>query len=776
MARDELAQHEHKPIHELDLSMPDDLLDFVDQAWETGKARKQVMESCWALRIAHVLGFQWLQLDTNGQNTSWSGIDPMTDEDDEATSARITVNMLMGYVQDTVSKWSDGRIGWTSIPATDTSDDQDRATHHDRLCRFLWRHLDMASKWNSALHWVALCHNAFLQCGWDPESGSEIAVEPEDYLPADEAQGQDTDRVAAMLQQFQLGEGAAHLFDRRTGASKVFEGDNYAAVVSPFEIIPDPHTTCGLRGCQWVLRSRRRTLTYLLERYPNKEGEIEGVVGGQDGEYEVYPDQWLTRSALGLGEDDDDEATPAETAIVHELWHRPTSKYRDGIHAVVCQGEILHWGRNPYRSLPFVHFKEFDVPGMFWASGNLTQAIPIQEAINAMYSSIIDVMARTGNPWYAIAKDGRFRTDLFTAMAGTVVPCRDPQRDIKEFLPKDIPPSWSNLIDSFLRSLQQIFGTFDVSQGKETNQATSGRAINLLQQANQQRMGSVIQNFQGGLQDFAKKQLTIAGQNWEQERQIWVEGEHGERVYHTVAGGDLLGPDAGHAGQFDFDIEVEIQTKPNIAALMEMVEFLTKAGFLDPEDEDDRRFVLGMLDFGGKRFSFDRHALDRSKASEENQMIATGQIQLVSPMPEVLPPMIEPRLLAYGDHDRSHLEEHLRFTTTKDYERAVQANPMVRAVLMHHVQETHMQMAHKAITPQMAIRRAIQEMIPTPNPGQPIGTAAGPGPGANGNGNRKQPRRPDRGPQPREQGADAPQGRGQQGRDNQRAQRATRVT
>ncbi len=722
-----------KPLHELDLNDESDLKDFVGRLWSNGKAEKAALEGQWSQNLAHMNGDQWLYYDRTKREFLHQGVS----NDETPGRVRLAINFLRGFVESRVARLTKGRVTWNVIPSTDDQDDRDRSQHQSRVLKFLWRDLDMPRKWVDANFWVAVCHNCFLQSGWDTEAGSGLPVGPQDVsstLQGKTMSGEDENRIHQFAQEvasqgelnlgpkqpsnaprgepLPFGQEEIAQFLQEIGADTsmlgadgqsvdVFDGSNTADIVPPFELIPDPSAK-QLSDCDYVLRTRRRTMSYLLGRYPEHKAEIERLTpGSDDSGHDVYPadfyDSLESLGEVGKGSD----GSMAETVLVHEFWHKSTSLYPQGIHAVVVDDLVLLQAENEYGDLPFVHLEEVPNPGRFWASGSFTDAVQPQLAFNTDISQLIEIMEQTCYPGVLSVKGAGLNLDTYVAEAGVINEVNSVDA-VKFYSPPPIPSYPERLLEIYLDSLQRIFGDFDVSLGKPSSQASSGRAINLLAEANERRSGPVLDRLQTALAEFGEQQLRIAAHNWSTERTVWVVGDTGEREYRTVAGADLLGPDAGTQGLINFDVEVAIERRRSLALVMDQLEALLNWGVLHPQQH--RQQILDAMQFEGTQLGgWDLNSSDRAKAGQENQMMVMGI----------------PAQLSFGDDTNTHLESHLAFMRSTDYDDAIQENPQIAQLFQQHIAETYRQEATKQIMPSVIGQQVMAEMMAQAGLAQP---------------------------------------------------------
>ena len=669
-----------RPLHELDLRDDGDLTDFVKRLWRSGKEAKREHENRWAEQLAHMVGDQWLYYDPDARSIFHGNA-----EDDAPRRVRLSLNFLQGLVEARVARLSQGKITWTAIPSTDDEDDRDRSEHHSRVVKFLWRDLGMASKWVEAMFWVSVCHDCFLQSGWDPDAGSG--------LPLGGAEADGIPDKNSPVGQLAAQSGVDTQQQGWSDNLHVFQGANAADVVSPFEVIPDPDA-CSLDHCRFILRSRRRSLTSLIERYSQHADAIKNLSKtGPENEFDLYPSIYFDGALPGSQGSEQADTGLGKPLIVHELWHVPTETYPDGIRAVVCHNLVLYSGPNPYKQLPFVHLQEVPSPGCFWGTGAFRQADQVQTAINSLVSQEVEIMETTCFPMWLVDVACGFRWDDWVCEPGAVNEVNN-LPGFKQLDPPRVPAYVDKLLDTYLDALEKIFGEYDVSRGQPSSQATSGRAISLLHEANERRIGPILERHQVALAAFGVQQLQIAAENWDEERTISVVGDTGERDYQAVSGRDLVGPNAQSGGLIPFDLEVAISRRRSVALVMEQLEFAIQHGVLDPRQHQQQ--ILDALHFeGATRGPWDLAAPSRSKASQENDALLAGQ----------------PVETSFGDDDEQHIEGHSQAMITTQFDRAVGQNPMVRDGFRSHIAAHQRQAATKVVLPEVLTQLVQAEMM-----------------------------------------------------------------
>lgn len=82
-------------------------------------------------------------------------------------------------------------------------------------------------------------------------------------------------------------------------------------------------------------------------------------------------------------------------------------------------GLILEDKGLPYEDgkFPFVHGKDYDVPGQFWGEGEVSQLLSPQQSMNELNNAILDNAKSTANmPWIIDKQAGIPKAPLQTAL------------------------------------------------------------------------------------------------------------------------------------------------------------------------------------------------------------------------------------------------------------------------------------------------------------------------------------------------------------------------
>lgn len=431
------------------------------------------------------------------------------------------------------------------------ADSSDRAHHAaksaERLLSHLWRELGTTLKIHALAKWMIITGTAFLKVYWDPRAG--------DRLPG----------------------------------TNLFTGEVAHAVLSPFELYPEPGAR-SLDQARWVIHASARTREWVRHQY------------GLD----LQPEKTTTFPGA---------APPgAELVTVLEYWERPTRDHPDGRVITVAGGRVLDEKPNPYdhRDFPFVQFDYIKVPGSFFARGAVADMIPLQREYNKGRSQVLEVRNLMSQPQWLIP-DGSIDPETITSEPGLRLPYnpnmgkpeRVPGPELPEYVTEDIQRS--------KRDMDTISGIGEISQSQWPLQVSSGLAIAILREQEDLRFRPVVKRFERQLARAGALTLRVARQFYTETRTIRVLGGDGRYDIYRLTAKDLEGP-------YDVVVQPESVLPESRLAKQTYLLELWKNKIIT-----DRHQILQLLEFGQYQPVPDETELDRRHAGREHVRLLTGR-------------------------------------------------------------------------------------------------------------------------------------------------------
>lgn len=167
--------------------------------------------------------------------------------------------------------------------------------------------------------------------------------------------------------------GEIYEINEETG-TPVYEGDVEFRNLSPFDVVFDMSKDTA-HGHDWVLCRTFKNKFDLAAKYPEQADRIKGLQTKSD----------IFRYRMDLMAYDDTDDIP-----VYEFYHKKTEAMQEGRYLLFLESDIILLDTGmPYRSLPVYRISPSDILGTPYGYTPLFDILPIQDAINSLYSTIL---------------------------------------------------------------------------------------------------------------------------------------------------------------------------------------------------------------------------------------------------------------------------------------------------------------------------------------------------------------------------------------------------
>lgn len=497
----------------------------------------------------------------------------------------------------------------TVVPNTNEDEDVKSAKVGSKVLQYFWRTQRMKRKRRELAGWIYATGNGFLDDRWNGKLGPTS-------------------------------------LDPKSG-KLVYLGDVDAGIWSPFEIVL-PVVFLGdtdLHRMPWLIKAKWRTLDYIRGLY--KKGAA--VVS------EAFP-QPLMGSDLISGRVGT-AGGKIEGATLIEFYHQPCTSYPNGLMISAANGVVLQKEDYPYNYYNLEHFKDIDIPGVFWGRGTLTEAVPLQVRWNKTQNSV--------DEYNQIAAKGKLLTPKGSNLEiapddthGEIVTYKPVMGHKPEWLTmKGLPPSMELTMQTVKISLEDLYSSHEVSRGTNKSDIRSGDMVSLLLE--QDAFGKISSHaiFEEGLEAWGSRILKRFQDGYETDRMIKVVGRDNEYEVFAFKGSDL---------RDNTDVAVKRQSSlPDSRVLrnQEVMNRFSQGLYGDPGDPEVRRHVMSMLDDAIVDDMYSDTKLDEAYARYENQTLISGQVTDI-------------KVNQYDNH-AIHMQEHNHFRKTLDYQKIKLTNPKV---------------------------------------------------------------------------------------------------
>ena len=463
----------------------------------------------------------------------------------------------------------------------------------------------------------------------------------------------------------------------------VKQGDVSVEVRSPFQMFIDPLAE-RFDEAEWMIEQSVRSKEYVKRRWdfdaeadtPANPGLIEARLGG------------AIQSSSGY-----------KGVRINEFWAKPSAEFPNGRRVVWVKDKILFEDKNPYDSCPYVMFKGIEVPGRVWPTSIAEQLRGPQTELNKIKSQIAENRNRVGNPTVLASKQSIADPNAFeSAMAqpGGVFYYDDnngPNAAPAYLQAPQLPGYVINELQQVESAIQEISGQHEITSGSVPSGVTAASAINLLQEADDTRLGPAIADMETGLARVGQKILDLVGKFYSDSRTIRIAGEDATwRVFDFR--GSMLRDNTHVVVQTGSAFPQSKAAKQ--AALQELLTFFVQSG--QPLQGKNLARFLKDWDVGGLERLVDELGEDEQQVNRENQKLGKGLMLQINSF----------------DDDQAHISGHQDFMKTAAFD---QMSPMVKQVFEAHVAQ-HQQRADAKQQEQLQQQMAMSQNGGPSNGGQ----------------------------------------------------------
>jgi len=550
----------------------------------------------WYRNIAFYMGFQWLDLLPG--NTNFLTLPHMP-----TWKVKLVVNLVMPTLRTEAAKILRINPYIATVPSSDTEEARQSSRMATRIMDGKYHDDNFQRKLYNLVMWMLNCGSSYLWTLWDPTAGRAWSDQIKN--PA-------------------TGELITHQF---------FSGDVIDEVTGPFEVFKEPQGPEEFEDHRRIQRVRLLEVDFIKDKW--------GVTVPP--ETIDHQSQFRNRLAslahlhqFGLLTSSSNHFNNRRMVLVKEEFHLPSGKHPNGLHAmwgndhVIVDPEPLDYWLRGRRALPVSQYDHITVPGRSNGMSNTEQIGPLNVQYNKLNSMALENANLLSRPKIK-APQGSLDDDSWTDQPGEVVEYR-PIGGLgpEPVTPPQMPAYFFQLMDSMPGKISDVSGIQDVSRGKLPRRATSGKAIDLLQDADDTRMGLTVRNFGSSLERSMTIKLEVMKRKYREERLIKKVGRaHGVEVLRFKAS-DLKDADT---------VRVLMQPALSRGAKIQIGLKLGESKIISPDK------ALKIMELGDLNIAFDEDSDQQEFARMENFAMSRGEV-------------IEPS--SYEPHD-VHIQEHEGF-------------------------------------------------------------------------------------------------------------------
>lgn len=493
------------------------------------------------------------------------------------------------------------------IPATTDDEDIRAAKLGDKVIKSWWQSQKMRKKIRQLAGWIYSTGNGFLFDRWNPKIGPT-----------------------------QLNE----------QGTLVYAGDAEVGVRSPFEVVvpTSQFSSSELHDMPWMIEVSYMPIETIQqnwdkghlvkpESFPSSQIDLNGILGNIGGH---------TQTAF-------------QGAFVKRMSMKPCKDFPEGLYLIGANGVVLGKETYPFLHYHLEHFKDIDLPGMFWATSKVEQAIGLQKTWNRIISSVDEFNRVCAKGKLLVPRGANLEADPDDTHGQRLsyTPVLGHKPDWMN------PPQMSQTavlgLEATDKSLQDLFSQHEVTEGTNRSDIRSGLMVGLLRE--QDAHGAIPTHavFEESLEAVMSRVLKRIQAGYTSERMLKIRGDDGDFEVVAFQGADLSS---------NTDVMVKRDSSlPDSRTAREAQIFERFQGGLygSVEDPKVRLKVARLLDDAIVDDIHSMMKLDQKYARWENQKLITGDGSdyLVN---------------LYDDHG-IHIEEHTAFMKSLRFQKIKGDNP-----------------------------------------------------------------------------------------------------
>lgn len=472
------------------------------------------------------------------------------------------------------------------------------------------------------------------------------------------------------------------------------EGDIKTTCLTIAEVATEPGTKDIERACWWV---KAQALP------PDEVKKQYGLTTAPPANAAAA----LTPTQSRLAKNQSGEM-PLNLTLVLTYYERPNNDNKTGTVATVV-GEKIVDGPHPW-PFPFkdrlnlVCARETVIEGRWTGHTVVSDAVPIQTALNHAWTSILEHLKQAGNARLQNNSMERQNAENWSDEAGEFI-FHDGDEAWQWVSPPPMPDWWQRLPGDLAAQMDDTIGIHEVSRGEAPVNIESGLGLSILAEQDDTPTGKMAQTLADAFGEYACMVLAtyeqMVPQNSVRTATITEPGQISEKI---------IWDGSSFAGQTNARVPFDA-----VAPMNEAARFARGMAFLDRGIIQNPRQLSAYIDLPGNTSIIESIDPNTSKARRENYMMATGEVAVP----------------ATFDNHQTHIEEHNNFRLTARYERL---DDKTRQMIDMHIQghstlaaeEAAMQQARMMAAPMLAQSAGANQMPGEGTLDAALGTPSGP--------------------------------------------------
>lgn len=571
-----------------------------EKFYKEGLEDQKAFHPVWYRNVAMYLGHQWLDWNTAA---NWL-------QETAAPTWRVKMvqNIVLPLVRAAISTELDSTPRFYGMPSTTAPNAKAAARIAGRILEGKYYDEDFLNLFKRLRLWARMTGSAYMFALWDPRADKVWKDDERD------PQGQAV-----------IGE------DGQPVQKEYATGDVDYSVNNSFEVILQ-------RGAPEDFRQHRRIMRVKImdvkDIKDNWDKDVNPEALTLDTMYQARIMSLVDGSGRTRSQNSEGQILK-DAALVKHYFELPSKEFPNGREWIYANGVVLsptvdldyfYCGK---RTLPVGKTDDIEAPGRCQGDSGINHIAPLQLQINKMTSMVIENGNQMARP-KVLAPVGSLQDEVFTDQPAEVVeyvPGPGGQKP-EPYTPPEMPAYFMNTISELRAVAQDVYGIHDVSVGKLPRRATSGRAIDSLQNADDAPLGLSMRSCGSALSRVMSISLDQMQRKYDEKRIVRMVGKNHEVEVIEFKGADLKGCDF---------VRVVFGPHMTRGQKVDLGIKLAELKLISPKQ------LFEIMELGDINAVFDQDTFETNYIQHENMDLAKGIVVPIGPM----------------DDDDAHIRGHL---------------------------------------------------------------------------------------------------------------------
>lgn len=245
----------------------------------------------------------------------------------------------------------------------------------------------------------------------------------------------------------------------------LYEGDVRFSNLSPFDVVFDSYREDN--DHDWVILRTFKNKYDLAAKYPEKKREIEALT--------------TKDSSLSLKFNTTFSSEQTDLIPVYEFFHKKTDSMPNGRYILFLSTDIILFdGPMPYRILPIIRIAPSNLLGSPYGYSPMFDIIPLQEAANSLYSTILTNQNAFGVQNVYVPRGADITIQSLSGGLN-VIEGNSGAGEPKPLNLTNTPAEVFKFLEILVRDMETLSGVNSVARGNPESSLKSGAALALVQ-------------------------------------------------------------------------------------------------------------------------------------------------------------------------------------------------------------------------------------------------------------------------------------------------------